>query len=49
MFRQLGGAMIGGQTGAAIGELAGEMLSSTDIGVPLGPEGTAALIPSGRR
>ncbi len=47
MFRQLGGAMIGGQTGAAIGELAGEMLSSTDIGVPLGPEGTAALIPSG--
>jgi len=47
MFRQLGGAMIGGQTGSAIGELAGEMLSSTDIGVPLGPEGTAALIPSG--
>lgn len=47
MFRQLGGAMIGGQTGAAIGELAGEMVSSTDIGVPLGPEGTAALIPSG--
>src|SRR3954447_18496770 len=47
VFRQLGGAMIGGQTGAAIGELAGEMVSSTDIGVPLGPEGTAALIPSG--
>jgi len=47
MFRQLGGAMIGGQTGAAIGELAGEMVSSTDIGVPLGPQGTAALIPSG--
>jgi putative hydrolase len=47
MFRQFGGALIGGQTGAAIGELAGEMLSSTDIGVPLGPEGTAALIPSG--
>ncbi len=47
MFRQLGGAMIGGQTGAAVGELAGDMVSSTDIGLPLGPEGTAALLPSG--
>jgi putative hydrolase len=47
MFRQLGGAMIGGQTGAAVGELAGEMLSSSDIGLPLGPEGTAALLPAG--
>jgi putative hydrolase len=40
-------AMIGGQTGAAVGELAGEMVSSTDVGLPLGPEGTAALLPSG--
>jgi putative hydrolase len=47
MLRQLGGAMIGGQTGTAVGELAGEMVSSTDIGLPLGPEGTAALLPSG--
>jgi putative hydrolase len=47
MLKQLGGAMIGGQTGTAVGELAGEMVSSTDIGVPLGPEGTAALLPSG--
>jgi putative hydrolase len=47
MLRQLGGAMIGGQTGTAIGELAGEMVSSTDVGVPLGPSGTAALLPSG--
>jgi putative hydrolase len=47
MFRQLGGALIGGQTGTAIGELAGDMVSSTDIGIPLGPEGTAALLPSG--
>ena len=47
MFRQLGGAMIGGQTGAAVGELAGEMVGSTDIGLPLAPEGTAALLPSG--
>jgi putative hydrolase len=47
MIRQLGGAMIGSQTGAAVGELASEMVSSTDIGLPLGPEGTAALLPSG--
>jgi putative hydrolase len=47
MFRQLGGAMIGGQTGAAVGELAGDMVSSSDIGLPLGPAGTAALLPSG--
>jgi putative hydrolase len=47
MLRQIGGAMIGGQTGKAVGELAGEMVSSTDIGLPLGPEGTAALLPSG--
>jgi putative hydrolase len=47
MLKQLGGAMIGGQTGAAVGELAGEMVSSTDIGIPLGPAGTAALLPSG--
>jgi putative hydrolase len=47
MLRQLGGAMIGGQAGSAVGELAGEMASSTDIGVPLGPEGTAALLPAG--
>jgi putative hydrolase len=47
MLKQLGGAMIGGQTGSAVGELAGEMVSSTDIGLPLGPEGTAALLPAG--
>jgi len=47
MLRQLGGAMIGGQTGTAVGELAGEVVGSTDIGLPLGPEGTAALLPAG--
>ena len=47
MLRQLGGAMIGGQTGTAVGELAQEMVGSTDIGLPLGPEGTAALLPAG--
>jgi putative hydrolase len=47
MLRQLGGAMLGGQVGTAIGELAGDMASTTDIGLPLAAEGTAALLPSG--
>ena len=47
MMRQLGGAMIGSQTGTAVGELAREVVGSSDIGLPLGPEGTAALLPAG--
>ncbi len=47
MMRQLGGAMLGGQIGTAIGDLAADMATSTDIGLPLGPEGTAALLPAG--
>ncbi len=47
MMRRIGGMMVGGQTGAAVGALAQEVVSSTDVGLPLGPEGTAALLPSG--
>jgi putative hydrolase len=47
MMQQLGGAMVGGQTGAAVGALAREVVSSTDIGLPLGPAGVAALLPAG--
>jgi putative hydrolase len=47
MLRQLSGAMLGGQIGNAIGGLADDMATSTDIGLPLAPEGTAALLPSG--
>jgi putative hydrolase len=47
MMQQLGGAMVGGQTGAAVGTLAREVVSSTDVGLPLGPEGIAALLPAG--
>ena len=43
---QAGGAMFGSQVGQALGGLAGEVLSASDIGLPLGPEGTAALIPT---
>jgi putative hydrolase len=47
MMRRIGGMMVGSQTGAAIGGLAREVVSSTDVGLPLGPEGTAALLPAG--
>jgi putative hydrolase len=47
MMRRIGGMMVGGQTGAAVGALAEEVVSSTDVGLPLGPAGTAALLPSG--
>ena len=47
MMRRIGGMMVGSQTGAAIGALAREVATSTDVGLPLGPEGTAALIPAG--
>jgi putative hydrolase len=46
MMRRIGGMMVGGQTGAAVGALAREVVSSTDVGLPLGPEGVAALLPS---
>src|SRR5580698_1140949 len=44
MMRRIGGMMVGGQTGAAVGALAQEVVSSTDVGLPLGPAGTAALL-----
>jgi len=47
MMRRIGGMMVGGQTGAAVGALAQEVVSSTDVGLPLGPAGTAALLPAG--
>jgi putative hydrolase len=47
MMRRIGGMMVGGQTGAAVGALAEEVVSSTDVGLPLGPPGTAALLPAG--
>ena len=47
MMRRIGGMMVGSQTGAAVGALAREVVTSTDVGLPLGPEGTAALLPAG--
>jgi len=46
MMATVGGAMFGGQLGQALGTLGAEVLSAGDIGLPLGPAGTAALIPA---
>lgn len=46
MVASLGGALFGGQLGTALGSLAAEVLSASDIGLPLGPAGTAALLPA---
>lgn len=45
IMTQVGGLMFGAQVGQGLGGLAREVLSSTDIGLPLGPVGTAALLP----
>lgn len=42
----IGGMAFSQQVGQALGQLAGEVLSSSDIGIPLGPTGTAALLPA---
>lgn len=49
VMTQVGGLMFGGQVGQALGTLATEVLCSTDIGLPLGPDGVAALLPESVR
>lgn len=49
MVTSLGGALFGGQLGTALGSLAAEVLSVGEIGLPLGPAGTAALVPANIR
>lgn len=44
MFSKAGGAMFGQQVGQAIGGLASSVLTASDIGLPLGPAGKAALV-----
>jgi len=45
VMQQVGALMFGGQIGQALGSLAQEVVSATDIGLPLGPVGVAALLP----
>ncbi|MBV9872201.1 MAG: zinc-dependent metalloprotease [Frankiaceae bacterium] len=49
VMNQVGGLMFGGQVGQALGELATEVVSATDVGLPLGPDGVAALLPESVR
>ncbi|AQT81191.1 hydrolase [Mycolicibacterium litorale] len=46
MMTQMGGMAFGSQLGQALGKLSSEVLTSTDIGLPLGPKGVAALLPN---
>ncbi|WP_162899159.1 zinc-dependent metalloprotease [Mycobacterium shigaense] len=45
MMSQMGGMAFGSQLGQALGRLSREVLTSTDIGLPLGPRGVAAIMP----
>jgi len=49
MVQQVGGLMFGAQVGQALGALAAGVVSSTEVGLPLGPAGTGALLPAGLR
>lgn len=45
IMTQVGGLMFGAQVGQGLGGLSQEVLSATDVGIPLGPNGVAALVP----
>ena len=45
MMTQMGSMAFGSQLGQALGRLSREVLTSTDIGLPLGPTGVAAVMP----
>ncbi|OMQ16222.1 hydrolase, partial [Modestobacter sp. VKM Ac-2676] len=42
---QMGGVMFGAQVGQALARLADEVTTSTDVGLPLGPQGAGVLVP----
>jgi putative hydrolase len=45
MLGQMGGLAFGSQLGNGLAQLAAEVLTSTDVGIPVGPDRTAALLP----
>src|SRR3569833_3019111 len=45
MRGRMGGVMFGAQVGQALGKLAEEVVTSTDVGLPLAPAGTGVLVP----
>jgi putative hydrolase len=42
---RMGGLMFGAQVGQAMGRLAGEVLTGTEVGLPLAPAGSGVLVP----
>jgi putative hydrolase len=46
MISQMGGMAFGSQLGNGLAQLAGEVLTSTEVGLPLGEQGVAALLPA---
>ncbi len=46
MLGQMGGMAFGSQLGGALAQLGSEVLTSTEVGLPLGKPGTAALLPA---
>jgi putative hydrolase len=45
LMNQIGSLMFGAQVGQALGGLAQDVLAGSEIGLPLGPAGVAALVP----
>jgi len=45
MLGQMGGLAFGSQLGTGLAQLGAEVLTSTDIGIPVGPDRVAALLP----
>src|SRR3954469_4863352 len=45
MMGRMGGMMFGAQVGQALGKLADEVVTSTDVGLPLAPPGAGVLVP----
>jgi putative hydrolase len=45
MLGQMGGLAFGSQLGSGLAQLAAEVVSSTDMGLPVGPDRVAALLP----
>ncbi len=46
MLRKMSGAMFGMQVGQAVGTLAGELVSGTEVGLPLVPDEAVAMLPA---
>ena len=45
MLQQMSGALFGMQAGQGLAALSSSVVSSSDVGIPLAPHGTAALVP----